>query len=158
MRWMLNLVFCDKYFDILIMCRRYKQQSCKIFNIQMVQLGLESWTSQWCHLVRRVKAQVLMIQSTIWAMWFILLRGTNPEFAIFKPWCCELWCLHYIQMITDIAVAIYHHMSPLTKPYQIIILCIWMKDYLFSYLPWQDLNLRSWPFTQDWFIYGMLDR
>ena len=35
--------------------QHYKQQnSCNHFNAQMVLLYLESWTSQWCHLIRGV--------------------------------------------------------------------------------------------------------
>ena len=37
-----------------VMCRHYKQLSCNNFNVQMVLLCLESWTSQWYHLVRGV--------------------------------------------------------------------------------------------------------
>ena len=42
--------------------RHNKQQSCNNFNVQMVILHLKSWTSQWCHPVRGVTAQVLTIQ------------------------------------------------------------------------------------------------
>ena len=44
------------------MSRHVKQQSCNNFNVQMVLLSLESRTTQWCHPVRRVRAQVLTIQ------------------------------------------------------------------------------------------------
>ena len=36
------------------MCRHHKQQSWKHYNVQMVLLRLESWTSQWFHPARGV--------------------------------------------------------------------------------------------------------
>ena len=55
-----------------------------ISNFQMFPLRLESWTRQWHHPLRKVKAHVLMIQINHWASFFVPTSDPHP---------CNFWHL-----------------------------------------------------------------
>ena len=61
-----------------------QQQSCQLFNLQMVPLRLESWTSQRHHPVRGVKALVLEIWKNCIYHEILLELVNFGDYVVFK--------------------------------------------------------------------------